>query len=393
MKSQVKTVLCAVCVTALWVGWTLASPVYFVQIGSGMFGDGAFRTVFRLNNESGEVGQGGMSFNASDGSAMVPRVETVWAGQEGTWTLEENQATFTIPAASTLKLILQPADEVQIGWVSVDCPADISIQTLMQVAEGLDASAPVQHFENHVVREIENHAVRSSKTFVLPLYLFRGFQELNTAFAVVNLSGTTATAELEMRPGNVETVTLQPGEILADYFDHFWEFAVPEIFPLRLHATAAVTADAPLGIALFRTRQGFPMSGVSVLEGTEETEGEKKEAGLDTEIRLQVGETVVIQDEGLEVQFWAVSEDSRCPVDVVCIWEGQVRIALKVGETGAESEDVEVTGRAGHGGLAKAGFGDYQIELVGVQPDPVSTVPRQPSDYVITLKVTRLDGG
>jgi hypothetical protein len=37
--------------------------------------------------------------------------------------------------------------------------------------------------------------------------------------------------------------------------------------------------------------------------------------------------------QGITLHVWAVKEDSRCPIDVQCIWAGRVKIALNVGVT------------------------------------------------------------
>ena len=123
----------------------------------------------------------------------------------------------------------------------------------------------------------------------------------------------------------------------------------------------------------------------------EAEEGTRVKATLDTEFQLEIGQTASIQDEELEIQFWNLPEDSRCPSDVVCIWEGQVRIVLRVGKAGEEKQDLEVTSRAGHGDLARAGLGDYTIELIAVEPYPVSTERIELEDYLITLVVTRTE--
>ena len=115
------------------------------------------------------------------------------------------------------------------------------------------------------------------------------------------------------------------------------------------------------------------------------------DATLETEFQLKIGQTAVFQDEELEMQFWNLPEDSRCPSDVVCIWEGQARCMLRVGKTGEEKQEVEVTSRAGHVDLDRSRFGDYTIDLIAVDPYPVSTARIDLENYVITLDVTRTE--
>jgi hypothetical protein len=44
---------------------------------------------------------------------------------------------------------------------------------------------------------------------------------------------------------------------------------------------------------------------------------------LDEEFMLSPGQTAVVAGENLQLQFKDVTEDSRCPADATCIWEGQ----------------------------------------------------------------------
>lgn len=365
------------------------ADLLFVQIGAGLFGDVGFRTVFRLSNETDEAVEGTLVLTAADGTALAAELGFSWTSP-GQLQIEDNRAEFSIPPGSTLRLTVMPGETAAIGWARLTRSGSLSVQTLFQYAEGLATPGPIFNFEDHIIRQIENHPVIPGKSFVFPVSLYNGFQTLNTAFAVVNLSDAPIEAELILRPDNTESVKLLPGEIYADYYDEFWTFAVPEIFPLRLEQLASVTSPAPLGLAVFNTIQGLPLSGVSVIE-KEEGEGTRVEAALETEVQLQIGQTAVLQDEELELLFWNLPEDSRCPSDVVCIWEGQVRIILRVGKTGEEKQEVEVISRAGHGDLARSRFGEYTIHLTAVDPYPVSTDRIALDDYVITLVVTRTE--
>ncbi len=56
--------------------------------------------------------------------------------------------------------------------------------------------------------------------------------------------------------------------------------------------------------------------------------------------KLPIGETV--QFENATVKFIKVLEDSRCPKDVTCIWEGQAKLLVEVTENGKESKEMEL---------------------------------------------------
>lgn len=57
-------------------------------------------------------------------------------------------------------------------------------------------------------------------------------------------------------------------------------------------------------------------------------------------VKVSMGETVTFKN--ASVTFIKVLEDSRCPENTTCIWEGQVKILASVEEFGQEAEEVEV---------------------------------------------------
>jgi len=57
-------------------------------------------------------------------------------------------------------------------------------------------------------------------------------------------------------------------------------------------------------------------------------------------VKIAVGETITFKKAA--VKFLKVVEDSRCPADVNCIWEGQAIVLVEVTEIGKESRQVEL---------------------------------------------------
>lgn len=62
--------------------------------------------------------------------------------------------------------------------------------------------------------------------------------------------------------------------------------------------------------------------------GAAQTQEEQQAAALGQPFELAVGATQTIQETGLQLTFTAVTEDSRCPPDVQCIWAGRVVIEV-----------------------------------------------------------------
>ena len=76
-----------------------------------------------------------------------------------------------------------------------------------------------------------------------------------------------------------------------------------------------------------------------------------------------------------------VIEDSRCPIDVVCIQAGTVRLRTRIVNAGNPSEQVFSLGKDLHIGI-------QTIKLLDVTPAPKSTTPIKSVDYVFTFQVT-----
>ena len=104
---------------------------------------------------------------------------------------------------------------------------------------------------------------------------------------------------------------------------------------------------------------------------------------LGARFTLAPGATMLVKNAGIKVRFIAVTEDSRCPRDVTCIWAGEVKVQLEIDDTKATSP-VEIL----EGGSAAAGA--YRVTLVRVEPQPVSSARIAPQDYRVTLKIDNL---
>ena len=66
------------------------------------------------------------------------------------------------------------------------------------------------------------------------------------------------------------------------------------------------------------------------------------EYSLEEEFILYINESVVIAGEDLRMKFVEISEDSRCPKDVTCIWEGRVTAVIEISTDGS-SEQLELS--------------------------------------------------
>jgi len=107
---------------------------------------------------------------------------------------------------------------------------------------------------------------------------------------------------------------------------------------------------------------------------------------------LQLGKTTqyMVGGQSVEVTFVSILEDSRCPKDVVCIWEGQARLQFKVSISSMNlSKTVEPILRAGHPELAQVSVGAVGLDLVGLNPD---TATQKPSAQKVSPEATLIVG-
>ncbi len=112
---------------------------------------------------------------------------------------------------------------------------------------------------------------------------------------------------------------------------------------------------------------------------------------INNQFQLKVGQTASIESKNIKLRFLNVTEDSRCPADAVCVWEGQVTVLLNLMHNDEELGDFDLTIRGGDKNLAIKTFDGYSIQLMKVDPYPFASQPTELTDYVATLLVSELE--
>ena len=100
--------------------------------------------------------------------------------------------------------------------------------------------------------------------------------------------------------------------------------------------------------------------------------------------KIGVGQSVRLQNGGLELGFDEVLEDSRCPADAICIWAGRARLKAWLSVNGARRQIEMQTDTPQP--LRVDGF---ELDVQALEPFPVSNVRVDKRSYVATLIVTR----
>ncbi len=111
-------------------------------------------------------------------------------------------------------------------------------------------------------------------------------------------------------------------------------------------------------------------------------------AGPGAQVEVAIGETVPIGSDGLSLTFLEVSEDSRCPSDVVCVWAGRSTISVNIRRDGSSLGDFGLT--LGEGAAAPVVEREgYRIRLTALEPYPISTRPTSSDQYLAILTVSK----
>lgn len=105
---------------------------------------------------------------------------------------------------------------------------------------------------------------------------------------------------------------------------------------------------------------------------------------VDQRFTMAPGDTVDVADTSLRVRFDGVLNDSRCPIDAVCIQGGDAEVRLTASNDGAPQMITLHTGS-----MAPVAFDGFTFTLVELTPYPFSSQPFPSSDYRATLRITR----
>jgi hypothetical protein len=119
------------------------------------------------------------------------------------------------------------------------------------------------------------------------------------------------------------------------------------------------------------------IAGMSACQGTSPTEPSGPQTAT-----LAVKQTATIA-RGLVLSFDRVVSDSRCPSGVVCVWEGEVTVALTL----SESDGPSAFTLSDHSTTRVVG--GYTFQLVSVQPSPVAGTPTPENAYRATIRISR----
>jgi hypothetical protein len=113
------------------------------------------------------------------------------------------------------------------------------------------------------------------------------------------------------------------------------------------------------------------------------------EAGLSLgqQFTLPAGQSVSIKGENLTIKFDKVTNDSRCPTDVQCIWAGEAKCQMSITSNGSVST-VVLTVSGGSETTGQELIQNYKANFQ-LQPYPEAGKQIAEKDYKLIMTVTK----
>lgn len=114
--------------------------------------------------------------------------------------------------------------------------------------------------------------------------------------------------------------------------------------------------------------------------------GSLVEAAAGDTVRLGVGQALRIGATGVRVKFVGVAEDSRCPIDAICVWPGTAEVRLELSAPGEAASHVSLHSYSDPRATTYRG---YSIRLLEVSPSRSADQAIPAGDYVVKLEILR----
>lgn len=165
--------------------------------------------------------------------------------------------------------------------------------------------------------------------------------------------------------------------------------------PLDVAASASgasFTAALPAGRQLITVSVTVPQGNVSygLLVEVSPPPGTGTSARPERPFTLTAGQAIHIADSGWTLAFEGVLHDSRCPVDVTCVWAGEARVQFRAASVRKHSAVWELSTAGAP--VPAPGFDRYEFELLELRPPARSNRTIDPSAYEVTAVVHEVAG-
>jgi len=113
------------------------------------------------------------------------------------------------------------------------------------------------------------------------------------------------------------------------------------------------------------------------------------QASLNEDFTLQMDQSIWLKGINSRLKLTAVTEDSRCPIEAICVREGTVSIVLSLYNGIDHAHDYQLS--IGSENDDYRDIDNFRITLLSVNPAPPS-ISSKSADYNATFVITSLSG-
>lgn len=113
-------------------------------------------------------------------------------------------------------------------------------------------------------------------------------------------------------------------------------------------------------------------------------------ARLGKEFSIKAGQQLKLDGADFQVKFVGVPQDSRCPIGVNCVWEGNAEVALNVSYDKCAA-NLTLNTHNSPQTVQEGKAGGFRVKLIKLDPYPHSEKKIASSDYVATLLITKVN--
>ncbi len=110
--------------------------------------------------------------------------------------------------------------------------------------------------------------------------------------------------------------------------------------------------------------------------------GNYRNFSLSDTLDLGYKECLYDDEKHFSICFDSVLTDSRCPEDVLCIWQGEAIVRFRITGNHQESLYLDL-----HAGAADTVFYGYKLSFTDLWPHPNTKIPRITEDYVAKIVI------
>lgn len=107
---------------------------------------------------------------------------------------------------------------------------------------------------------------------------------------------------------------------------------------------------------------------------------------LEKEFSVAAGQVVTIEGEQLVIKFKTILEDSRCPINAVCVWVGNGKVELEILDIDGQNKTVILNTEDEPKEIALKG---HKLKLLSLNPPRIDGVSLSSKDYAVVLRVER----